>query len=358
MPRPWSPSSALPLRVLVVDQASSWRDGLVHILNSSPGMLVVGVARNGSEALAAVRRSEPQLVLVNMQLPEQTGHHIARQLMTTSPTRVVMLAQRTPPADSPEAQAAITAGALLVLPYPAAADATGTGADIAQFLRTLQLMAEVQVVRRWRQEPRPPAEPAARPPIAVRRPAPALIAIGASTGGPPVLQAILAALPPALPVPIVIVQHLAAGFAGNLCQWLSASTPHDVRLAEQGDRLRPGGIYLAPDDRQMAVTADQRILLCADPPEHGLRPSVSYLFRSVAAQFGRTAIGVLLTGMGRDGARELAAMRLAGAVTIAQDARSAAVNGMPGAAVQLDAAHHVLPPAEIAALLRQLLQTP
>lgn len=350
MSRPWSPASALPLRVLVVDQASRCREDLIRRLNASPGMHVVAVARDTGEALAAAQRHEPQLVLISLQLPGQTSHAIAGELMASCPTRVIMLAPPAIPADSPLAREALTAGALLVLPHPTLT--AHAGADFGDFLHTLRLMAEVHVVRRWRHlaaRPAPGSQPTARP-------APALVAIGASTGGPPVLQTILATLPPELPVPIVIVQHLATGFIDSFCTWLSTSTRQRVQVACHNEALRPGVVYLAPDDIQLAVSAEPRVLLRADPPEHGLRPSVSYLFRSVAQHVGHRAIGVLLTGMGRDGAQELAAMRQAGAITIAQDAASAAVNGMPGAAVQLQAAHHVLPPAEIAAVLRQLLR--
>jgi two-component system chemotaxis response regulator CheB len=161
-------------------------------------------------------------------------------------------------------------------------------------------------------------------------------------------------LPKDLPVPIVIVQHIAHGFVQGLLEWLKQTTGFPMHLAAHGERLLPGHVYFAPDDHHIGVEADGRAMLSIDPPENGLRPSVSFLFRSVARNFGSKAIGVLLTGMGRDGAEELRLMRDRGAVTFAQDQASSVVHGMPGEAMKLEAAVHVLPPEAIAESLQNL----
>ena len=177
-----------------------------------------------------------------------------------------------------------------------------------------------------------------------------LIAIGASTGGPLVLQTILARLPRTLPVPVLIVQHIAAGFLQGMADWLRTTTGFPTQIAAAGQTPLPGHAYLAPDGFHMVVTGTGRIGLDAAGDEI-LRPSVARLFASVAEVFGSRAAGVLLTGMGKDGADELGRMRSRGALTIAQSRQSSIVFGMPGEAVRIGAAAHVLNPEDIAALL-------
>ena len=196
------------------------------------------------------------------------------------------------------------------------------------------------------------AEPAVPPPasIGIR-----LVVIGASTGGPPVLHTVLAGLSKPFPVPIVIVQHISSGFVQGLVDWLNTTTGMPVRLARHGEVVQPGTAYVAPDGGQLRVEGDGRVVCGPEPAEHGLRPSVSFLFRSVAKNYGAQAVGVLLTGMGRDGAEELKLMRDRGAVTIAQDEESSIIHGMPGEAIRLGAAVHVGNPERIAALLQSLV---
>ena len=181
-----------------------------------------------------------------------------------------------------------------------------------------------------------------------------MVAIGTSTGGPPVLQPILAGLPKNFPIPVLIVQHIAAGFLPGLVDWLNQTTGFPTHIAAQGESLLAGHTYLAPDGYHMGLGGFGQIVLSKQQPENGLRPSVSYLFRSVAAVCGANAIGVLLTGMGRDGAEELKFLKELGAVTIAQDEESSVVHGMPGEAIKMGAASHVLAPDKIPALLAAL----
>jgi two-component system chemotaxis response regulator CheB len=180
------------------------------------------------------------------------------------------------------------------------------------------------------------------------------IAIGASTGGPLVLQSILAALPLTMPVPLLIVQHMAPGFVESFAEWLGRSSGFPVHIAVDGAELLPGHAYVAPDDRHMGVRPGGRIVLSAAPAENGLRPAVSFLFRSLKTSMGADVAAVLLTGMGRDGVDELKQLRQAGALTIAQDEKSSVVFGMPGQAVEAGAVSHVLPPDDIASLLATL----
>ena len=167
------------------------------------------------------------------------------------------------------------------------------------------------------------------------------------------LQTILSGLPQKFPVPILVVQHIAKGFLEGMVAWLGQTTPLQIHIAANGDRPLPGHVYFAPDNFHMEIRGN-RIVLNKDKPEYGIRPSVSHLFRSAATVFGENPIGVLLTGMGKDGAEELKMMKEKGAITIVQDEESSVVYGMPGEALKLDAAIYVLPPHKMAPALKSL----
>lgn len=181
-----------------------------------------------------------------------------------------------------------------------------------------------------------------------------IVAIGASTGGPFALQTILSALPKDFSAPVVVVQHMATGFLQGLVDWLSLSSRLRIFMPGDRERIEQGCVYVAPDGFQMRVTARGRIELSKEGAGNGLRPSVSCLFRSIVEVYGPHAIGILLTGMGKDGAEELKLMKDRGAVTIVQDKASSIVHGMPGAAIKLGAACHILPPDCIPPLLISL----
>jgi two-component system chemotaxis response regulator CheB len=249
------------------------------------------------------------------------------------------------------------AGAVACVEKPVSPEHANYAQLSTDLVQTVKLMSEVRVVRRW------PRARLAASPAPLTRPlelkpapnAPRLIGMGASTGGPAVLQTILAGLPKDFPVPILIVQHIARGFLPGLVEWLNQTTGSQVHVASYGLCPLPGHAYLAPDDFHMGVTASGRILLTQEEAEDGLRPSVSYLFRSLAGVCGPNALGVLLSGMGKDGAAGLKLMKARGATTIAQDRESSVVHGMPAEAIQLGGVTHVLPAEKIAATLITLV---
>jgi two-component system chemotaxis response regulator CheB len=215
------------------------------------------------------------------------------------------------------------------------------------------MVSEIKVVRRWAAPPRTElttpslAEGSGGGQRVIR-----LVAIGASTGGPPVLHTVLAGLPRGFPVPILIVQHIAAGFLPGLVEWLMEASGFHVEIGVDGQTALPACAYMAPDGAHMEVDRSGRIEVRKGDPVNGMCPSVSVLFRSVAAAYRESAAGVLLTGMGKDGAEELKVMRDAGAVTFAQDKETSVIHGMPGEAIRLGAACHVFPPDQISRFLK------
>jgi len=346
------------IRVLVVEDSPTVRELLICILSSDPDIAVVGTAETGEEALEAVERIRPDLVTMDVHMPKMNGYDATRRIMETRPTPIVIVSGTGDATDTTKAFRAIESGALAILQKPSGMGHPSHEQMSGDLLRTVRLMSEVKVVRRW---PRyRPVEALPATPVSSEfqiRPVHSqirLIAMGASTGGPPVLQAILAGLPREFPVPVLIVQHIAAGFSQGLVEWLAQSSKLPVLLPTHSQLVVPGCVYVAPDGLQMAVSADGRIQLRADKPENGLRPSVSHLFRSVAKAYGPSAVGVLLTGMGKDGALELKLMKEQGAVTIAQDRDTSVVHGMPGEAITLGGASYVLPPEKIRMALASL----
>jgi two-component system chemotaxis response regulator CheB len=340
------------IRVLVVDDSPTLRQLIRSILESDPELQVVGQACNGEEAIALCHRLEPDIITTDICMPKMDGFEATRHIMAESPRPIVVLTSTKSDIELGISSKALEAGALMVVGKPHGLPGEDPRAD--QLIAQVKTMARVKVVtRRWRLEKKTPAprrsEPALRPPPGPVR----LIAIGASTGGPPALQAVLGKLPAGLPV--VVVQHISPGFVQGLARWLNETTPLRVKVAESGEALQPGTVYLAPDGRHLLVTAGGHAWLKVSSPVGGHRPSATVLFQSVAQSYGPAAVGVLLTGMGKDGAQGFKALHDAGAHTIAQDEATCVVFGMPKQAIALGAVKEVLPLEQIGARLEALI---
>lgn len=345
------------IKVLIVEDSPVIREFLTGILSSDPELYVVGSATNGEDAISAVQELKPDVITMDIHMPRVNGFDATRRIMETNPMPIVIVSGSSTAEEVSTTFHALKAGALAVVRRPFGIGHAEHEHSCAELIQTVKLMAEVKVVRRWQRATSPPKSHTMVPVVTAAREV-RLVAIGSSTGGPLALQAILMRLPQEFPVPIVVVQHMSEGFIQGFAEWLGQSTPLQVHVATQGEFLLPGHVYLAPDGYHLEVRHDLRVLLRSDEPENGLRPSVARLFRSVAAAVGSRAVGILLTGMGKDGAAELKMLRDLGAVTIAQDKDSAVVWGMPAEADRLGAAQHQLPPEMIAQALAMLTRTP
>jgi two-component system chemotaxis response regulator CheB len=343
------------VRVLIVDDSYVARELLRGILEADSEIEIVDAIADSGAALDTVRRRRPDVVTMDISMPGMDGFEVTRRIMETCPTPIVIVTASYSPEDSKETFRAVEAGALAVLEKPRGIGHPDHDETAAEIVRTVKAMSEVKVVRRWAKPRLPGAQPADEELKRTEKkpPRPKLVAIGASTGGPVALQKLLAGLPRPCPVPVLVVQHIAPGFLAGLGDWLRQSTGHAVHIPMHGESLEGGRVYLAPDSYQMGVLRGGRVAIVKAPAEGGHRPSAAYLFRSVADVCGAEAAGVLLTGMGVDGAKELALMRTRGALTIAQDRASSVVHGMPGEAVRLGAARRVGSPEQIAEMLNE-----
>jgi len=322
---------------------------LRHLLELS-GVRVVGAAKTVEDAVQLVCDGTPDTVLVDLAMGAG-GLDVVEQVMARCPTPIVLTG-----AASQDSEAGLAAGAVDVV--APSAEHLGPSAYSRALARHLEVARRVRVIThprgRLRERglvadgvPAAPADAGPSDPIASRRPP--VVVVGASTGGPPALASLLGALPADLPAPVVVVQHMADGFVDGLVGWLDGVIDLPVSVATEGERLIPGQVVIAPSEGNLVVERGLRLRI--EPPhENQLHvPEIDRTFRTLAGVCGDRAVGVLLTGMGRDGAAGMLALRRAGGFTIAQDESTSAVWGMPAAAVALDAVSVELPLPEIAA---------
>jgi two-component system chemotaxis response regulator CheB len=346
------------IKVLIVEDSQVVREFLTYVLSSDPDIQVIGTASNGEEAIKMISDKSPDVVTMDVNMPKMDGFEATRIIMETTPTPIVIVSASWDPKEVQKTFRAMEAGALAAVRKPVGVAHPDYKDQAKELIQTVKLMSEVKVVRRHSRIKHGKGISAG---LAVKDLIPLttdvkVVAIGASTGGPPVIETILSRLSKDSCAPLLIVQHIAPGFVQGFADWLANSCRIPVKIATGHEFPLPGHAYIAPDGVHMGMDTSGRIVFEGSEPENGLRPAVSYLFRSVANVFGKNIVGVLLTGMGKDGAKELKMMKEKGAITIAQDEESCVVYGMPGEAVNLNAATYVLSPPKIAELLAGLLK--
>jgi two-component system chemotaxis response regulator CheB len=349
------------LNALVVDDSATARALIVAILQSDPGIRVVGEGKDGAEAVELTQKLRPQVITMDLRMPRLDGFEATREIMIAAPTPIVIVTASTERTEVEIAMHALRAGALAVLRKPRGPGSPGFEDEAQKLLATVKAMAQVKVVRHWR--PGPNVAGSLREPVRTRGasapPSPGarckVVAVATSTGGPAALQRVLGGLPGDFPAPILVVQHITPGFTAGLAAWLNTVCDLQVKVAEPGDLLAPHTVYLAPDDRHLGAAGPAAVALSGAPPLGGFRPSGTFLFESVARAFGPAAVAVILTGMGEDGVAGLRAVRQAGGRVIAQDEKSSVVFGMPGAAVAAGLADQVLALDAISGRLLELV---
>ena len=345
------------IRVLVVDDSPTSRLLLVEILRADDEIEVVGQAADGLQAVEMVKRLRPDIVTMDVHMPRLDGFGATKRIMVEAPTPILITTSVDPRALSVSLEA-IRMGALAVQAKPGDPLASGFDEEARELVRQVKAMSRVKVVRHYELEPaRVPAANASFA-TALHEVPPEVVAIAASTGGPAALHRILTTLPEEFPVPILVVQHISRGFGPGFASWLDKASPLVVKVAAEGETLRPGTVYVAVDDHHLCVSPSRRIRLSTAAAVGGFRPSATVLFESVAAAFGSRVVAVILTGMGQDGVEGLRAIRRAGGRTIAESEATAVIYGMPGAAVRAGLADFILPLDEVCVAMAGLLLVP
>jgi two-component system, chemotaxis family, protein-glutamate methylesterase/glutaminase len=344
---------AKKLNILIADDSPTARLMLSNLVNNAGDMRVVGTAANGLQALEMVQKFRPDVVIMDMTMPEMDGLEATREIMHHIPTPIVVVSAGVDGAENDFAFQAISAGALTVLQKPHGYQDIRHAGQVDELLKTIRTMADVHVIHHWKRTEKPDVSTNFSRTTKPRK-CPELVAMVASTGGPAALSTILQELPANFALPVVIVQHIAPDFVSSLCGWLNSISKLPVDVARHGERPQPGQVYLSPGDLHLYFTHDRCFMLDKTPRGTQHMPSGDVLFQSVASSYGDSAVGVLLTGMGIDGAQGLREMYRTGAFTIAQDEATCVVYGMPREAAAMGAARLILPLPNIANTLISL----
>ncbi len=342
-------------RVLIVDDSPTSRDVLASIISSDDELEVVGFAENGRDAVAQVMKLHPDVITMDLNMPVMDGFEATKEIMIEAPTPIVVVSATSRNSEVDIAMQALRAGALNVLLKPVGPSSPNFEAMAKDVVNTVKAMAGVYVIRHRRQAA--PVEPVAEAvaPESPRKSRIRAIAIVASTGGPPALANILGQLPSDFPTPILIVQHIAAGFVDGFVEWLNSVIDLTAKVAEDREALSPATVYIAPHDCHLGVSRGGRIQLSDAPPIDGFRPAGTHLYATVADAFGSSSVGVILTGMGDDGVEGLKKIHSAGGSTLAQNEESSVVFGMPRVAIESGVVDAVLPLGEISKSLMALV---
>ncbi len=326
------------------------------MINSSADIEVAGRATDGQEGLRMAVRLHPDIITMDIQMPRMDGLEATRKIMALVPTPILVISGSAYANDTRSAFNAIEAGALTVIEKPrglGVQDYEGVREDL---LSTIRTMAGVKVIGRMNRMKKDGVGPMTAMLLDYFTKPVRVVAIGASTGGPPVLMKLFSSLPKDFSIPIVVVQHILPPFVEGMVEWLNSRSALPISIAAEYTKILPGHIYMSPGDYHLTLTNGGFIHLDNSEPVHGQRPSATTLFDSVARIFGGSSIGIILTGMGEDGVEGLASMSKAGAHIIAQNAATSVVFGMPGAAVKRNIVDEVLPPEEITSRLVKIHQ--
>lgn len=338
------------IRVLIVEDSSVIRQFLEHIIARDPRLAIAGSVETAEEALRILNRVSPDVISMDIRLPGMNGFEATERIMRERPTPVVVVSASVERADLQITMNALQAGALTVLEKPCGVTSSEYEAMAERLCTQLAIMSQVQVIRQ-RFTPRPAVHP-------TRFRAPSgggfrILGVVGSTGGPNALVQLLSGLGTGFSLPVLLVQHITASFLEGFAEWLNTVSPFSVEIVTDRSQLVPGKIYLATHDRHLHaengfVRVHQGQPVCAQ------RPSGTVLFESMADAYGSQAMGVLLTGMGDDGAAGLLRIHQRGGHTIAEDESTAVVYGMPAEAVRLGAVSESLPLPSIAPRILQL----
>ena len=328
------------IRVLIVDDSSFIREQVHRMLASDARFHVVGEAGDGVEACRLCGSLRPDLIILDVDMPHMDGIRATQRIMEIHPVPIVLFTNSTVSLQRNLPFEGIRSGALDIVLKPSLYPLQGP--ERRAFLDRMELLAGIHVFRR---SPRNGDSVPLSPPD-LRRPAtgrdiPKLLAVAASTGGPKALSDLFRLLPPVLPFPMLLVQHIGDEFLEGFVSWLQTFTGVTIRIAHDGETLQPNTCYLSPGDHHLSLRSQSSILLDHTAPVNSSRPSADVLFHAVRRMFGPLAVGVLLTGIGKDGAEGLLSMHEAGALTCAQDEKSSVVFGMPRKAIEMNAVSYV-----------------
>jgi two-component system chemotaxis response regulator CheB len=352
------------IRVMIVEDSPTVRAYLRETINASPRLNVVAECETAEQAIEMLHRAAPDVISMDIHLPRMSGLEATRRIMEFRPTPIVIVSRSVNAEELNWTMDALRAGAVSAVEKPSCQGGDGVSELGTRVCRELVVMSEVKVIRQRFNRPgsqkliatsMKPHSSCSAAGTCIRQSQ--MVGIVASTGGPHAVETVLAAIGSDFEIPILLVQHMTASFHAGFISWLNRLSPQIVKEATHGVVPMAGHVYVAPADKHLLVRGG-RLALDQGPPISGQRPSGTVLLRSMADELGSRAAGVVLTGMGDDGADGLLAIRHAGGLTIAEDESTAVVNGMPAVARSLGAACVSLPLESIGKTIKNLVTTP
>jgi two-component system chemotaxis response regulator CheB len=341
------------IKIVLADTSPEMQRLCGQLMQSDPEISIVAIAENGAEAVKLVKRHTPSLLILAIDNPAYDVPATVRQIMADFPVPIILASSNF---NTCSPIHALQLGAVGTIDRPVDIQNTVTDELIQKTLVVVRQMANIRVTRRSpnaRLREQLPEQNKTGITVPVQK-RPDIIVIGASTGGPQALETIVSAIPANFSFPVLILQHITSGFTEGFREWLQAHAQIPVQMAENGQTFLPGHCYLAPEGTHIELSENNKFRLTAAPPEHGSRPSISVLFRSIGTTYSGNAIAILLSGMGKDGAAELGLIRGRGGITIAQDEATSLIFGMPAEAMKLGTAEYTMSPEQIAIFLTNL----
>lgn len=344
----------MPIRVLVVDDSAFMRKLITEIINAQPDLEVAGYARNGEDALKKLQRLQVDVVTLDVEMPVMDGLETLKRIMSEKPLPVVMLSSRTRKGSETTIQA-LSLGAVDFVSKPSGSATPELGSIADELVNKIRCAAVAQLPLKKKAPALTPKRPVpALPPVPVGA-ASRVVVIGSSTGGPKALEEVFAHIPENLPAGVIVVQHMPKGFTRSFAERLNSLFPFPVKEAEEGDLVESGRVLIAPGDYHLVITPERRVALNQEDRVMFLRPSIDVTMESLPAVYGKNIIGVILTGMGRDGAKGMALIKQAGGITIAQDKATSTIYSMPKAVADEGNADYILPLDRIGSVITELV---
>lgn len=331
------------IRVLIADDSLMIREFIKQILNSDPEIQVAGLAKNGQECIEKVKLLKPDVITMDIHMPVMDGLEATRYIMENIPASILIVSSLVK-SDVDITFRALKIGALDVIEKPKIKKGSTYNEIGEGIINKVKIVAKVHPFKKFKKSaelnyivPKTDKKKLKPPTENKLNGEDGLLVIGSSTGGPPVLNYILKKIPPEFPFPIIITQHIAKGFLGGLIDWLNKDCHLNIKKGKNNEVIKKGTIYFAPDNSHLGIAKERTILLSDTPPIRSHRPSVDFLMNSAASVYKHRCMGVILTGMGRDGSQGMLAIRKSGGFTISQDEQSCAIFGMPKAAIDIGA---------------------
>ncbi len=344
-----------PVKVLIVDDSSVSRELLSFIIQSDTGLQLVGSATNGEEGVEMLIQLEPDVVVMDIVMPKMNGFEATKKIMEIRPTPIIIISGVFNREEVEKSFDAIHAGALTIIEKP-------RGVGDAQYLetarfviRTIKALSETKDKKNHFKEHN---QQVGKSINMAQEQTVSAICIGASIGGPQTLATLLSSLPASFPVPIYVAQHISTGFIEGFANWLDKTTPLTIKIGSDGEQALPGYVYLPPDGMFLKVNSDHTLTISPSDDKHSSHSSINTLMSSVAENFGRNAIGILLTGTGTDGVNGLLEIKNRGGISIVQDPTNAVISDLPLAAISVQAADHIESIEKIASSLPILIKKP